>query len=127
MSIVGLLVLHSHYICFLTITVRVTFEIKSQWVLHDWNDEECINILKNCKEAIPKNTGRVIIIEAVIDEKEDNFSDIRLMLDLVMMAHTKKGKERTREEWTYIINAVGFSRYTITPIQAIQSVIQCFP
>ncbi|KAJ1412244.1 Winged helix-like DNA-binding domain superfamily [Sesbania bispinosa] len=23
-----------------------------KWILHDWNDEECINILKKCKEAI---------------------------------------------------------------------------
>ncbi|KAL3580841.1 hypothetical protein D5086_018676 [Populus alba] len=28
------------------------------WVLHDWNDEECIQILKNCKEAIQSDKGK---------------------------------------------------------------------
>ncbi|KAG6589030.1 Acetylserotonin O-methyltransferase, partial [Cucurbita argyrosperma subsp. sororia] len=99
-----------------------------KWTLHDWNDEECITILKNCKEAIPKNTGKVIIVDAVIDEKEETEqSDVGLMLDLVMMAHTSTGKERTRKEWEYVINAAGFSRFTVTRIQAIQSVIECFP
>ncbi|KAL0295804.1 UNVERIFIED_CONTAM: Acetylserotonin O-methyltransferase [Sesamum calycinum] len=39
-------------------------------VLHDWGDDECIDILKNCREAIPKDTGKVMIVEAVIDEGE---------------------------------------------------------
>ncbi|MBA0855940.1 hypothetical protein Goshw_021506 [Gossypium schwendimanii] len=25
-----------------------------KWILHDWDDEDCIKILKNCKKAIPK-------------------------------------------------------------------------
>ncbi|KAK1325042.1 Tabersonine 16-O-methyltransferase [Acorus calamus] len=25
-----------------------------KWILHDWGDEDCVKILKRCKEAIPK-------------------------------------------------------------------------
>ncbi|XP_022136086.1 3'-hydroxy-N-methyl-(S)-coclaurine 4'-O-methyltransferase 2-like [Momordica charantia] len=96
-------------------------------VLHDWNDEDCIKILKNCKDALPKKTGKVIIVETVIDGNEEkNLSDVGLMLDMVMMAQTNKGKERTCEEWAFVLHESGFSRYTITPIRAIQSVIQAF-
>lgn len=94
-------------------------------ILHDWDDEECIKILKNCKEAISENKGKVIIIEAVIEGTEK--SDVGLMFDLLMMAYTNKGKERTHEEWAYLIHAAGYSRYIVTSIQAIQSIIQCFP
>ncbi|XP_022969151.1 (RS)-norcoclaurine 6-O-methyltransferase-like isoform X1 [Cucurbita maxima] len=95
--------------------------------LHDWDDEECIKILKNCKEAIPEKTGKVIIVEVVIDEKEESMvSDVRLMLDMIMIAHTIKGKERTREEWAYVLQGAGFSRHTITPTSTIQSIIQGF-
>ncbi|KAH1040467.1 hypothetical protein J1N35_042210 [Gossypium stocksii] len=38
------------------------------WVLHDWDDEECIKILKKCREAIPEDKGKVIIVEAVLEE-----------------------------------------------------------
>ncbi|KAH0978072.1 hypothetical protein GBA52_027791 [Prunus armeniaca] len=101
------------------------------WVLHDWGDDECIRILKKCREAIPEEKGKVIIVEAVIEEdneKQDNkLTDVRLMLDMVMMAHTNTGKERTTKEWGYVLGEAGFSRHTITPIHAIQSVIQAFP
>ncbi|XP_050275344.1 isoflavone 4'-O-methyltransferase-like isoform X7 [Quercus robur] len=34
-----------------------------KWILHDWSDEECVNILKNCKEAITKKgkEGKVMV------------------------------------------------------------------
>lgn len=58
------------------------------------DSEECIKILNNGKEAIPKNKGKVIIIEAILnDEKGDQNklkSDIRLMFDIAMMAHTSR-------------------------------------
>ncbi|KAI5647764.1 hypothetical protein M9H77_33769 [Catharanthus roseus] len=105
------------------------------WVLHDWGDEECIKILKNCKKAIPEKTGKVIIIEAVIDdgdEEEDNNSnnklkDVGLMLDMVMMAHTSTGKERSCKEWDYVLKEAGFIRHTIKQIPTVQSVIEAYP
>ncbi|KAG5020846.1 Tabersonine 16-O-methyltransferase [Glycine soja] len=36
--------------------------ITLKWVLHNWNDEDCVKLLNKCKEAIP-NHGGVIIIE----------------------------------------------------------------
>ncbi|MBA0877405.1 hypothetical protein Goshw_016309, partial [Gossypium schwendimanii] len=27
------------------------------WILHDWDDEECIKILKKCREAVPEDKG----------------------------------------------------------------------
>lgn len=100
-----------------------------QFILHDWDDEDCIKILKNCKKAIPENTGKVIIIDFVIDEKEENqlVLDVILTLDMLMMAHTQNGKERTTEEWALVLNKAGFSQYTITPmIGAASSIIQAF-
>ncbi|RDY04490.1 (RS)-norcoclaurine 6-O-methyltransferase, partial [Mucuna pruriens] len=98
------------------------------WVLHDWSDEECIQILNKCREAIPKENGRVIIVEAVIEEegKHNGLKDVGLMLDMVMMAHTNLGKERTLKEWEYVIKMAGFSAFTVKPIHAVQSVILAF-
>ena len=73
----------------------------------------------------------MIIIDAVIDEneKEDKkLANLKLMLDMVMIAHTNKGKERSLKEWEYILEGAGFSGHTITPVPAIQySVIQALP
>jgi hypothetical protein len=69
-----------------------------QWILHGWGDDECIQILKNCLEAISEDKGKVIIVEAVIEEAkmDKQISDARLMLDMAMMAHTNAGKEIKR-------------------------------
>ncbi|KAL2469264.1 O-methyltransferase family protein [Forsythia ovata] len=96
-------------------------------VLHDWNDEECIHILKKCKEAIPTDTGKVIILEAVVDEEEtDKYKHVHLYLDMIMMAHTGTGKERTRKEWEYVLNGAGFNRYTIKHFKSFHSVIEAY-
>ncbi|XP_057966390.1 acetylserotonin O-methyltransferase-like [Malania oleifera] len=99
-----------------------------QWVLHDWGDEECIQVLKNCRESIPQDGGKVIILEAVVgEEREEKLKGVSLMLDMVMMAHTFKGKERTLKEWVYVLREAGFSRHAIKHIRAVQSVIVAYP
>ncbi|KAL6583844.1 hypothetical protein OROMI_003133 [Orobanche minor] len=95
-------------------------------VLHDWGDEECIRILKKCREAIRKENGRVIIVESVIEERgnhEDKLKEVGLTLDMVMMSHTNYGKERTLKEWEYVVKMAGFGAYTVKSINAVQSVI----
>ncbi|GMJ03530.1 N-acetylserotonin O-methyltransferase [Hibiscus trionum] len=98
------------------------------WVLHDWDDEECIRILKKCREAIPEYKGKAIIVEAVVEQdKDDELESARLMLDMVIMAHTNKGRQRTLREWSYVLQESGFSRFNVTPIRAVQSVIEAYP
>lgn len=107
----------------------------TQSVLHDWSDDECIHILKNCRESIPKDKGKVVLLEVVLETDErkvDNnnnnkLKDLGLFLDMVMMAHTTTGKERTLDEWTYVLSEAGFGRPTVRSIAAVQSVIEAFP
>ncbi|KAL0454046.1 UNVERIFIED_CONTAM: Acetylserotonin O-methyltransferase [Sesamum latifolium] len=81
-----------------------------------------------CREAIPKDTGKVMIVESVIDEgEEDKYMDVRLALDMVMLAHTEKGKERTIKEWEYVVKAAGFTRFTVKHVQTVLSVIEAYP
>lgn len=96
--------------------------------MHDWDDDKCIQILRKCREAIPKDKGKVIIVEAVVEEESiHRLEFVRLMLDMVMTAHTNKGKERTSTEWAYVLSESGFSRHTIKNIKAVQSVIEAYP
>ncbi|OIW16088.1 hypothetical protein TanjilG_18803 [Lupinus angustifolius] len=109
-----------------------TDAILLKWILHDWNDEECVNILKKCREAITskgKHERRVIIIEMVIseNEKRDNKSiETQLFFDMEMMVLVS-GKERNEKEWAKLIFSAGFSHYKITPILGLRSVIDIYP
>lgn len=107
-----------------------------KWIMHDWNDENCIKILKNCRKAIPE-TGKVIIVDVVLDADEGDNIDkkkkkaldptLGIVFDLVMVAHSSGGKERTEKEWKAILLEGGFTRYNIVDIPALQSVIEAFP
>lgn len=94
-------------------------------MLHNWSDQECIEILKKCKEA----AGKVIIIDAIIDEEGegDEFAGARLGLDVTMLAVTFEGKERTYKEWAYILHQAGFQRHVVKNIKTLESVIEAYP
>ncbi|KAG5617597.1 hypothetical protein H5410_017421 [Solanum commersonii] len=101
-----------------------------KWILHNWEDEDCIKILKKCKEAIPskENGGRVIIIEIVImdQNKDDKSYETQLFYDMLMMV-LLGGKERSEQEWAKLFLDAGFSDYNIIPILGLRSVIEVYP
>lgn len=101
-----------------------------KWVLHDWNDELSLKILKNSKEAISHKgkDGKVIIIDISIDENSDDrgLTELQLEYDVVMLTMFL-GKERTKKEWEKLIYDAGFSRYKITPICGFKSLIEVYP
>ncbi|PQQ05085.1 (R S)-reticuline 7-O-methyltransferase-like [Prunus yedoensis var. nudiflora] len=51
------------------------------WIMHDWNDCDCIKILKNCRKAIPERGGKIMIVDIVLEPSGDGvLDDIRLVL-----------------------------------------------
>ncbi|XP_059663213.1 trans-resveratrol di-O-methyltransferase-like [Cornus florida] len=102
-----------------------------KWILHDWSDEDCVKILKRCREAIPSKEkgGKVIIIEMVIqDYKEGDNESIKtqLFFDMMMMI-TVTGKERNEEEWKKLFLDAGFSDCKIMPVLGLRSLIELYP
>ncbi|XP_065875930.1 (R,S)-reticuline 7-O-methyltransferase-like [Euphorbia lathyris] len=99
-----------------------------KWILHDWGDENCVKILRNCRKAIPEKTGKLILVEIVLEEDGDNqFGEMGLVFDLLMFAHTSGGKERTEVEWKKLLEDGGFPRYKIIKIPALPSIIEAYP
>ncbi|XP_045831890.1 trans-resveratrol di-O-methyltransferase-like [Trifolium pratense] len=103
-----------------------------KWILHDWNDEECVKILKKCKESLKQKgkEGKVIIIDMVleIDHKGDitKSTETQLFFDMMMMVLVT-GKERNEKEWSNLIYSAGFGGYKITPILGLRSMIEIYP
>ncbi|CAL4984309.1 unnamed protein product [Urochloa decumbens] len=100
-----------------------------KWILHDWGDDECIKLLKRCKEAIPIRDagGKVIIIDMVLgsgppDEKR---KETQVLFDLLMIAFN--GVERDDQEWKKIFFEAGFKDYKIITLLGIRSVIELYP
>lgn len=105
--------------------------IYKQWILHDWNDEECVKILKSCKRAIPEKEkgGKVIIIDMVMysNKEDDNAVKTQISMDMAMLVNYA-AKERSEKEWALLFNEAGFSGYKIhTKLDFTRSLIEIYP
>ncbi|MED6188245.1 hypothetical protein PIB30_084185 [Stylosanthes scabra] len=100
-----------------------------KWVLHNWNDDYCKKILKNCKECILRKGkgGKIIIIEVVINEGQDKYdtTQVKLEFDMTMMAMFS-AKERTEKEWKQLFTGSGFNNYKIFPLFGFRSLIELY-
>ncbi|KAJ9190591.1 hypothetical protein P3X46_001776 [Hevea brasiliensis] len=85
--------------------------IMTKDVLHNWSDEHCIKILKNCHDALPKG-GKVIVVSHIMPEVMDPSIATKYVCQLdVMMFLFPGGKQRTEKEFKALGNAAGFSGF----------------
>jgi hypothetical protein len=89
-------------------------------VIHDWDDDQAITILRNCRKALA-GSGRLLLVEMVVPESDANcFSKL---VDLNMLVMTG-GRERTHAEFGRLLNAAGYRLTKVVPTLAPQSIIE---
>ncbi|KAJ0967126.1 hypothetical protein J5N97_024043 [Dioscorea zingiberensis] len=83
-----------------------------KWILHDWSDEHCVKLLKNCWNALPEN-GKVIVAEIILPEipEVSDEANHSFIVDLCMMAYYDGGKERTKKDFECLAKKSGFSGF----------------
>jgi hypothetical protein len=93
-------------------------------ILHDWNDEQSLTILKNCSNAM-KPGSKLLVLEAVIPE--GNVPHPGKFLDINMLAMTG-GKERTEKEFAVLFSKAGLKLskviHTHSPMFSIVEVVK---
>jgi SAM-dependent methyltransferase len=96
-------------------------------VLHDWHDERCGSILKNCRRAMALQ-GRLLLIEEMLPDHM-NESLIHQSLargDLTMLlAHA--AHERTAPQLRGLLETAGFSLLRVIPAGGTFSLIEASP
>jgi len=79
-------------------------------IIHDWTDEQSIQILKNCRQVIPDH-GRLLIVEYVVSPgNEPSFAKD---MDITMLVFPG-GAERTQEEYRFLFEQAGFQFKQVT-------------
>ena len=87
-------------------------------VLHDWDDERCIAILRSCRAAMD-HSARLAIVELLLPERMTP-GDAMLsaaLLDLIMLAYAG-GRERTAAEFAQLLDRARLSLVSTTPLAA---------
>lgn len=90
------------------------------YILHDWTDEECVRILRNCREAMNPD-GRIVAFDGVIPV--GNEPDHNKVLDVVMSVMLP-GRERTEAELRTVFTQAGLRVERVSPTPGPLSVIE---
>ncbi|URE22536.1 caffeic acid [Musa troglodytarum] len=96
-----------------------------KWILHDWSDDLCVTLLKNCWKSLPEN-GKVLVVEYIrpVAPAATAKAQFVFQLDLVMLAHCIGGKERTEEEFRALATEAGFAGFNAAAMFAGMSVLE---
>jgi hypothetical protein len=77
-----------------------------QHIVHDWQDEQAIQILKNVRRALgSKANGKLLLLEGII--APGNEPGIAKFIDLEMLI-LAGGRERSQEEFAQLLESSGF-------------------
>ncbi|MGW3469512.1 methyltransferase [Saccharopolyspora sp. NPDC000995] len=94
-------------------------------VLHDWNDEDCVRILRSVHAAMrSRPDSRLMLWEFIVPPL--NAPDPSKLLDLQMMLKTG-GRERTEDEWRSLLRSAGFGDIVTSQLAAPLWLIEATP
>jgi hypothetical protein len=91
-----------------------------KYILHNWDDEHCVKLLRNCRQAMNAG-GRILVADSVLPPAEK--PDWGKLLDIQMMV-VVPGKERTREEFAALFKRAGLRLTRIIPTRCPLSLIE---
>ena len=92
-------------------------------IIHDWNDESAVKILKICRNAMAPE-ARVLVIEIVVPL--ENMSGIGELMDINMMAVTG-GLERTEAQYRDLLSKAGLELSRIVRTATWVSIVEGVP
>lgn len=86
-------------------------------VLHDWNEGQALQILKNCKRALMPG-GKLYVLEILKDQTPTPLLDLN-------MAFICGSQERSRDEYEALLKQAGFVVQETVPVNDLQQALVC--
>jgi hypothetical protein len=93
-------------------------------IIHDWNDEQSLRILKSCRAAM-STASRILLIEPILPERVEE-PCVAVEMDLGMLL-LLRGRERTLAEYRALYGAAGFELTRVTSTSEPFSIIEGRP
>jgi hypothetical protein len=92
-----------------------------QSIVHDWDDERCLEILGSIRKAMPSG-ARVLVLEMTVPEdRSDHFAKL---LDMAMLFFAGGARERTRTEFETLYTRAGFRVSRIIPLPTLLEITE---
>src|SRR5205085_9304026 len=91
-----------------------------KFIIHDWDDEKSVAIMKNIHRAMADG-GKLLVIEQIVPE--DSSPSFAKFIDINMLVMTG-GRERTKKEFAELLAAAGFRLTRVVPTESPFCVIE---
>ena len=91
-------------------------------ILHDCDDDRCVDILANCRSAMTPDS-RLLIVERLLPAA--NTRSLACEFDLQMMVVSPSGRERDVPTYTRLLNRAGLSLVSVISLVFDVSVLEC--
>lgn len=86
-----------------------------RWCLHDWNDEQACQILRNIRRSIINSpVSRLIVLESVL--ADGRWGRMSRLGDINVMVTAEHGQERTETQWRQLAACTGWKVVSITQL-----------
>ena len=85
-------------------------------VVHDWDNERCIKILTNVRQAMAAG-GRIMVVEGVLSE--DDRDEFAKTSDMLMLVFGDQARERTMPEFDHLWAAAGLQREQVIDLAGV--------
>ena len=97
------------------------------FILHDWPDERCLEILRNIRAGIAAE-GRLLVIERLLPRWDADPALLRHQLyqDVNMMVNFG-GRERSEEDFRLLLGQAGFELVRVLPTGTAVSIVEARP
>jgi hypothetical protein len=92
-------------------------------VIHDWNDEQSIEILRTCRSAMGDG-AKLLLVERII--RPGNTPDAAKFIDLLMLV-MNGGRERVYGDFERLLSAAGFTLTNVIPTGGVLNVLEAVP
>ncbi len=89
-------------------------------IIHDWNDEQSVQILTNCVQHMPGD-GKLLVIEYVVPE--NNEPHVSKLLDMEML-FIPGGRERTQSEFEVLFAQAGLKLNDVVTTNSSISILE---
>jgi O-methyltransferase domain/Dimerisation domain len=92
------------------------------YILHDWNDDDCRQILRQCAAALPPH-GTLLVVEKVLNNDYSG-TTATMMMDLHMLVVSAPGgRERSEAEYRSLLGQAGLTEIEIIRFDAPRDLI----
>ena len=99
-----------------------------KWILHDWDDEACMQILTTCHASLPQR-GRLLVVERLLPDETPASRELdpAIASDINMLVNFGEAAERSLSEYERLLRECGFAPHNVTSLQSGFSIIHCTP